>query len=95
MQAIVVYAPDDYRLEEVEVPRARSDNIIEVEACRICASDIKTFHGTQSLWGGSGQPSWVKVPMNSWSMPWKSARTSPKKVKPYLKSTICLFFKLV
>ncbi|CAM3706288.1 alcohol dehydrogenase catalytic domain-containing protein [Deinococcus frigens] len=64
MKAIVAYGPDDYRLEEVEVPRAGPDDIIiEVEACGICASDIKTFHGAQSLWGGAGQPAWVKAPM--------------------------------
>ena len=49
MQAIVAYAPGDYRLETVEVPRAGPDDvIIEVEACGICASDIKTFEAAPS-----------------------------------------------
>lgn len=65
MQAIVAYAPGDYRLETVEVPRAGPDDIIiEVEACGICASDIKTFEGAPSFWGDDkGQPRYVKAPM--------------------------------
>ena len=47
---MVVYDPGDYRLEEVDVPRAGPDDIIiEVEACGICASDIKTFQGASSF----------------------------------------------
>ncbi len=44
MQAVVAYAPGDYRFEEVDVPRAGPDDIIiEVEACGICAGDIKAY----------------------------------------------------
>lgn len=64
MQAIVAYAPGDYRLETVEVPRAGPDDIIiEVEACGICAGDIKAFQGAASFWGGSGQAQYIKAPM--------------------------------
>ena len=52
MRAIVAYAPGDYRLETVPVPRAGPDEIIiKVEACGICAGDIKAFVGTESFWG--------------------------------------------
>ena len=65
MTAVVAYEPGDYRLEEVDVPRAGPDDIIiEVEACGICASDIKTFQGAPSFWGDNkGQPRYVKAPM--------------------------------
>ena len=65
MTAVVAYAPGDYRLEEVDVPRARPDDIIiEVEGCGICASDIKTFGGAPSFWGDNkGQARYVKAPM--------------------------------
>ncbi len=65
MQAVVAYAPGDYRLETVEVPRAGPhDIIIEVEACGICAGDIKAFEGAPSFWGDDkGQPCYVKPPM--------------------------------
>jgi erythritol/L-threitol dehydrogenase len=53
MRAVVAYAPGDYRLEEVPVPRAGADDIIvKVEACGICAGDIKSYVGAESFWGG-------------------------------------------
>lgn len=64
MKGLVVYAPGDYRLEEVQVPRAAEGEIvIEVEACGICASDLKTYHGAPSIWGGSGNPRYIKPPV--------------------------------
>jgi erythritol/L-threitol dehydrogenase len=64
MRAIVAYAPGDYRLETVPVPRAEADEIvIKVEACGICAGDIKAFVGAESFWGGNGQPKYIKSPM--------------------------------
>ena len=65
MMAVVAYEPGDYRLEQVDVPRAGPDDIIiEVEACGICASDIKTFQGAPSFWGDNkGQPRYVRAPM--------------------------------
>jgi len=64
MRAVVAYAPGDYRLEEVPVPRAGADDIIiKVEACGICAGDIKSYVGAESFWGGNGQPAYIKAPM--------------------------------
>jgi 2-desacetyl-2-hydroxyethyl bacteriochlorophyllide A dehydrogenase len=64
MRAIVAYAPGDYRLETVPVPRAGTDDIIvKVEACGICAGDIKSYVGAESFWGGNGQPPYIKAPM--------------------------------
>jgi erythritol/L-threitol dehydrogenase len=64
MRAIVAYAPGDYRLETVPVPRAGADDIIiKVEACGICAGDIKSYVGAESFWGGNGQPPYIKAPM--------------------------------
>ena len=64
MRAVVAYAPGDYRLETVPVPRAGADDIIiKVEACGICAGDIKSHVGAESFWGGNGQPAYIKAPM--------------------------------
>jgi erythritol/L-threitol dehydrogenase len=64
MRAVVAYAPGDYRLETVPVPRAGADEIIiQVEACGICAGDIKAYVGAESFWGGAGQPPYIKAPM--------------------------------
>jgi len=64
MKALVAYAPNDYRLEEVAVPRAgKGEMVIKVEACGVCASDLKCLHGAPSLWGGDGSPQYVKAPV--------------------------------
>jgi erythritol/L-threitol dehydrogenase len=64
MRTVVAYAPGDYRLETVPVPRAGADEIIvKVEACGICAGDIKSYVGAESFWGGNGQPPYIKAPM--------------------------------
>ena len=64
MTALVAYAPNDYRLEEIAVPRAgKGEIVVKVEACGICASDLKCLHGAPSLWGGDGSPPYVKAPV--------------------------------
>jgi len=55
MNAVVAYAPGDYRIEQVETPRAgEGEMILKVEACGICAGDVKAYHGAKSFWGGDG-----------------------------------------
>lgn len=64
MKAIVAYAPGDYRLEEVDTPRAGDgEMILKVEGCGICAGDVKAFGGAASFWGFDGQPKYIKEPM--------------------------------
>ena len=64
MRAVVAYAPGDYRLETVPIPRASAEDIIiKVEACGICAGDIKSYVGAESFWGGNGQPAYIKAPV--------------------------------
>ena len=64
MQALVAYAPGDYRLEEVDTPRAgKGEIVIKVEACGICAGDLKSYHGAPSFWGGAGTAPYIKAPM--------------------------------
>jgi threonine dehydrogenase-like Zn-dependent dehydrogenase len=64
MKAIVAYAPGDYRLEEMETPIAEAGEIlIKVEACGICAGDIKAYGGAPSFWGDATQPAYIKAPV--------------------------------
>lgn len=64
MKALVAYAPGDYRLETVDTPKAGvGEMILKVEACGICAGDIKAFKGAVSFWGGEGNPPYIKAPM--------------------------------
>lgn len=51
MKAVVAYAPKDYRLEQVAVPKIGPQEIlVKVEACGICAGDVKAFEGAASFW---------------------------------------------
>ncbi|TFH84787.1 erythritol/L-threitol dehydrogenase [Billgrantia azerbaijanica] len=64
MQAVVAYAPGDYRLEEVSVPQAGDGEIlVKIEACGICAGDLKAYEGAPSFWGDETQPAYIKAPM--------------------------------
>lgn len=64
MKAIVAYKPGDYRFEMVDTPRAGDgEMVLKVEACGICAGDVKAFGGAPSFWGGDGSPSYIKAPM--------------------------------
>ena len=64
MKALVAYAPGDYRLEMIDTPRAKGDDVIvKVEGCGVCAGDTKAYAGAPSFWGGDGSPPYIKVPM--------------------------------
>jgi len=64
MKALIAYAPGDYRLEEVPVPTAgEGEIVIRIEACGICAGDVKAYKGAPSFWGGEGNPPYIKAPM--------------------------------
>ncbi|REK65333.1 MAG: erythritol/L-threitol dehydrogenase [Cohnella sp.] len=64
MRAVVAYAPGDYRLEEVDVPKIGPGEIlVKVEACGICAGDIKAYTGAPSFWGDETQPAYIKAPV--------------------------------
>lgn len=64
MKALVAYTAKDYRLEtEWPVPICGDDDIIlKVEACGICAGDLKCQTGTARFWGDENQKQWVKPP---------------------------------
>lgn len=64
MRAVVAHAPGDYRLDIVPVPKIGPGEIlVKVEACGICAGDVKAFAGAPSFWGDENQPAWIKAPM--------------------------------
>lgn len=64
MKALVATKPNEYNLQEVPIPVAgKGEIVIKVEACGICAGDIKAYHGAPSFWGGEGNPPYIKAPM--------------------------------
>jgi Alcohol dehydrogenase GroES-like domain len=64
MTAVVEYGPNQLKLESVPIPSAAANEvIIEVEACGVCTSDVKAWHGAPRYWGGNGQPKWIREPV--------------------------------
>ncbi|MDR3210412.1 MAG: alcohol dehydrogenase catalytic domain-containing protein [Planctomycetota bacterium] len=64
MKALVARAPGQYKVEEVDTPRAgEGEIIIKIEACGICAGDAKAYHGAERFWGGPNQPAYIKAPV--------------------------------
>ncbi len=64
MRALVAHSREEYKLEEnFPVPQIDDEEIlIKVEACGVCAGDVKAWHGAAKFWGDANQPSWVKAP---------------------------------
>ncbi|MDR0551117.1 MAG: alcohol dehydrogenase catalytic domain-containing protein [Spirochaetaceae bacterium] len=63
MKALMCRGPHDYKLEEVPVPSINEDEIlVKVEACGICAGDIKSYKGAAMFWGGGVLPPWNDAP---------------------------------
>lgn len=64
MKSVVCHGPHDYRLETLPVPTINEDEIlVKVEACGICAGDVKSYHGAAMFWGGGVLPPWNEVPV--------------------------------
>jgi threonine dehydrogenase-like Zn-dependent dehydrogenase len=62
MRAVVVYGPEDYRLEERPVPKpGPGDLLLRVDAVGICASDLKCYHGAAKFWGDEHRPAWAET----------------------------------
>ncbi len=66
MKALVIYAPHDYRIEEVDIPKVGPGELMmKVSACGICAGDIKAFHGGKRIWGQTPQTRFIEAPVVS------------------------------
>jgi len=62
MKAVVAYGPEDYKVTEVDVPKAGYEEVvIKISACGICGSDLKAYHGAGMFWGGNDP--WMKAPV--------------------------------
>ena len=63
MHAVVTHGIHDYRLEQVPVPQpGPGELLVQVEACGICAGDLKAFMGGERFWGGSEFTPYVEPP---------------------------------
>lgn len=62
MKAVVVYAPGEYKFEEVNRPKAKAGEVvIKVGHCGICGSDLKVYSGAGMFWAGENP--WLKAPV--------------------------------
>src|ERR1700687_3613423 len=58
--------PGDYRLEEGPVPQAgRDEVVIRVDACGICASDVKCYSGAALFWGDLRREGYAQAPITA------------------------------
>ncbi len=64
MQAVVCYAPHDYRLERVPVPHVGPGEVlVRVTATGVCASDVKTSVGAPRIWGNDQFAPYIVAPV--------------------------------
>jgi 2-desacetyl-2-hydroxyethyl bacteriochlorophyllide A dehydrogenase len=63
MKGLVAHAPYDYRLEDVPVPQVgKGEMLLKVDACGVCAGDIKAYHGGQRIWGVTPETRYIEAP---------------------------------
>lgn len=63
MRALVARGQGAYQLEQMPVPEISSQDILlRVEACGICAGDVKATHPVARFWGGDGMPGFCEPP---------------------------------
>ena len=64
MSAIVCHGPEDYRLQEWDVPQpAAGEVIIRVQSVGICASDLKCYQGAPLFWGDKQRSGYCQAPI--------------------------------
>lgn len=64
MKAVVTHGPHDNRLETIPVPVPGPEEVlVRVEACGICAGDVKSYKGAAMFWGDDVMPQWTKPPV--------------------------------
>ena len=64
MQAVICRGPEDYRLEEWDVPTpGPGEVVIRVGAVGICASDLKCYLGAPLFWGDKHRNGYCQPPV--------------------------------
>lgn len=63
MKALVARGVGQYNVEKIPVPKPGiGDILIRVEACGVCAGDVKASHKAARFWGGDGMPGYCEPP---------------------------------
>ena len=60
---MVVYAPNDNRYEEIEIPSpGPGEMVLKIRGCGVCARDTKSWHGGKRVWGDFPGPNHYMEP---------------------------------
>src|SRR5438270_9637228 len=66
MRAVRCVGPEDYRLQEIPVPTpGPGEVVIKLDACGVCASDVKCFIGAPLFWGDANRAGYVQAPVTA------------------------------
>jgi threonine dehydrogenase-like Zn-dependent dehydrogenase len=64
MRSVLCYGPQDYRLEEIPLPRVgQGEVLVRVLAAGICAGDVKCFSGAPLFWGDEYRQAYCQPPV--------------------------------
>lgn len=64
MRAVRCVGPEDYRFEEMPVPTpGPGELLLQLDACGVCASDVKCFIGAPLFWGDAHRKPYVQAPV--------------------------------
>jgi threonine dehydrogenase-like Zn-dependent dehydrogenase len=64
MEAVVCYGPEDYRLQERDVPTPKAGEVVvKVASVGICASDLKCYQGAPLFWGDEHREGYCQAPV--------------------------------
>ena len=64
MRAMMCYGPEDYRLEQVPVPRPGiGEVLVRILGVGICASDSKCYSGAPLFWGDQSRAGYCQPPV--------------------------------
>ena len=64
MQAIVNHGPEDYRVQEWDVPEPGPEEVVvKVKSVGICASDLKCYQGAPLFWGDEHREGYCQAPV--------------------------------
>lgn len=64
MPAVICRGPEDYRLEEWQVPQpGPGEVVVRIKAVGICASDLKCYLGAPLFWGDENREGYCQPPV--------------------------------
>jgi threonine dehydrogenase-like Zn-dependent dehydrogenase len=64
MRAVRCLGPENYQLQEIPVPTpGPTEVLVKIDACGICASDVKCYTGAPMFWGDGVHPGYAQPPI--------------------------------